>query len=479
LSKQIELVNTEVRELIKSVADLKTEVRDLRSALTTSNHSQVAMCSKGHFPTTTPSRETVEHFASPTSIDNAQAGPSLSQYTVEPFNAPQVFPAAGEQAQAEITPVNSDTPNQVVPVPSSNLLKPSSALVAPQPASDKLSTSLSSSQRAPKVSKLATPRDVLPQISRPVAMEADGPKRGLSGAQPEPSSSTGCPENLWVKFHEYCRAEKVKFDNTVVNTGNDTKPEWVAVIQLGDMSWTSSQPERTKFLAKENVIKLLLNDWATEPRLFNAPFPPFGASVIGTHPASKSVTVSENEISKGHLPPVTPSTGTFEHFASPILIDKAQARPSHSQHTVEPVNAPQVIPIARSQPQAEITPVNSDAPNPVVPVPSFNPLKPSSALVSPKPASDQTYTSASRSQNTPKVSKVAAPRDVLPPVSRPVPLDADGPKRGLSGAQLKLSSLMRLGSDRGALDKGRRLKGGQVGGGWWSSRGAKTGQEGK
>lgn len=57
-------------------------------------------------------------------------------------------------------------------------------------------------------------------------------------------------------------------------------------LQVGDRTWTSSQPERTKMLAKDNVVKLILTDWETQPALFNAPFPQFGGSDLETHTKS-------------------------------------------------------------------------------------------------------------------------------------------------------------------------------------------------
>ncbi|KIO28775.1 hypothetical protein M407DRAFT_22033 [Tulasnella calospora MUT 4182] len=102
----------------------------------------------------------------------------------------------------------------------------------------------------------------------------------------QPSTSTGAPENLWKKFHNYCRAQKIPMQKVEVNTGDDTNPEWLVTIRILDRSWTNSRPERAKMLAKEDVTRLVLNDWATQPQLFNAPFPPFGGSIVGTHTGS-------------------------------------------------------------------------------------------------------------------------------------------------------------------------------------------------
>ncbi|KIO33480.1 hypothetical protein M407DRAFT_17735 [Tulasnella calospora MUT 4182] len=189
--------------------------------------------------------------------------------------------------------------------------------------------------------------------------------------------------------------------------------------------------------------------------------------------ASTSVASSE-----GHLPPATPSRETVEHFASSTPIEKAQANSSSNQYTVKPFISPQGFRTARSQPKAEVTPIDS-IPNPVIPVPSYIPLKPPSALVTPGLAGDETSIPFSCSRDAPEVSELATLRPAPPQITGPVPPEAGGPKRVFSGAQLKLSSLMKIGSDRRGLDKGRRLKGGQVSGSWWSSRGPRTSQEEK
>lgn len=189
--------------------------------------------------------------------------------------------------------------------------------------------------------------------------------------------------------------------------------------------------------------------------------------------ASTSVASSE-----GHLPPATPSRETVEHFASSTPIEKAQANFSSNQYTVKPFISPQGFPTARSQPKAEITPIDS-IPNPVVPVPSYIPLKPPSAPITPGLAGDETSIPFSCSRNAAEVSELATLRPAPPQITGPVLPEVGGPKRVLSGAQLKLSSLMKIGSDRRGLDKGRRLKGGQVSGSWWTSRGPRTPQEEK